>query len=487
MAIPLHKRRKVADFDPVRDGKTITQFCKELGISRQTYINIKNRVAQKGRSGIVPDSTAPKNPARKFDDTDKVAVVNARQHLMEQGLDYGPWSIYYYLFDSIGPERTPSRSTIASWLHELGFVDANARKRPRSSYKRFARDFVGELWQIDGLVYRLFDHAHTQVTIYQIIDDASRFDVGTKAFPLPENGTDARAVLAEAFATYGKPQEILSDNGEAFATYHRGHLSATELWLASEGVLAIAGFAATTQGKDERSHRTLTQFLDVRHPVSLAEVNTYLAEYRHVYNERRRHQSLLVGKMHITPRQAFDTFPKATPPTHPLDPDAIWARVVAYNKAHNPQTAAFAVINGPGEAATSPETNTDDMAAQHDLPPTDTPTLTMPVKQSTNAWGIPNELRVSKDGVARVCNYGLYIGLRFKNRLLYAAVTAENVAEFYTAHDGEFLFSVPLPITLTHRPPGGQININLVKGMKHRQPPRLNPNLSKPRPKRRKP
>ncbi|MCQ4619612.1 transposase, partial [Corynebacterium sp. CCUG 59401] len=316
MAIPLHKRRKVADFDPVRDGKTITQFCKELGISRQTYINIKNRVAQKGRSGIVPDSTAPKNPARKFDDTDKVAVVNARQHLMEQGLDYGPWSIYYYLFDSIGPERTPSRSTIASWLHELGFVDANARKRPRSSYKRFARDFVGELWQIDGLVYRLFDHAHTQVTIYQIIDDASRFDVGTKAFPLPENGTDARAVLAEAFATYGKPQEILSDNGEAFATYHRGHLSATELWLASEGVLAIAGFAATTQGKDERSHRTLTQFLDVRHPVSLAEVNTYLAEYRHVYNERRRHQSLLVGKMHITPRQAFDTFPKATPPTH---------------------------------------------------------------------------------------------------------------------------------------------------------------------------
>jgi len=79
----------------------------------------------------------------------------------------------------------------------------------------------------------------------------------------------------------------------------------------------------------------------VRHPVSLAEVNTHLAEYRHVYNERRRHQSLLVGKMHITPRQAFDTFPKATPPTHPLDPDQVWARVVAYNHAHNPQAAAF--------------------------------------------------------------------------------------------------------------------------------------------------
>ena len=109
MAIPLHKRRKVADFDPVRDGKTVTQFCKELGISRQTYHNIKNRIAQKGRAGIVPDSTAPKNPFKKFDEADKIAVVHARQQLMEQGLDYGPWSIYYFLFDTPSPQPCPSR------------------------------------------------------------------------------------------------------------------------------------------------------------------------------------------------------------------------------------------------------------------------------------------------------------------------------------------------------------------------------------------
>ena len=188
-------------------------------------------------------------------------------------------------------------------------------------------------------------------------------------------------------------------------------------------MLALSGFAPTTQGKDERSHRTLTQFLDARHPVSLAEVNTYLAEYRHVYNERRRHQSLLVGKMHITPRQAFETFPKALSPTQPLDPDQVWARVLAYNKAHNPQ-AANEVRNGPGEAATSPETSTDDMAASHGIPGTDTPTLTVPTTQSTNDWGIPDTLRVSKDGVVRVCSYGLYIGLRFKNRELYCCARA---------------------------------------------------------------
>lgn len=128
-----------------------------------------------------------------------------------------------------------------------------------------------ELWQIDAVVYRLFDVAHTQVTIYQVIDDASRFDVGTKAFTLPENGLDARTALNEAFARYRKPQEILSDNSEAFATYHRGRLSATEVCLAEQGVMAIAGFAPTTQGKDERAHRTLVQFLDARALKTFAE------------------------------------------------------------------------------------------------------------------------------------------------------------------------------------------------------------------------
>lgn len=76
-----------------------------------------------------------------------------------------------------------------------------------------------------------------------------------------------------------------------------------------------------------------------------------------------------------------------------------------------------------------------------------------------NHWDIPDQLCVSKDGVVRVCGLGFYIGLRFKNRRLYSTVTADNVAKFYTSHDGEFLFSVPLLIRLSHRLPGGQINI----------------------------
>lgn len=208
-----HLRKKTADFDPVASWVTVKQFCKDNGISRQTYFNTKKRITERRRVGILPDSTAPKNPKRLYDHTMRSLVIESRTILKDQGRDYGPWSIYYYLLDDKGIEDPPTRSTIAQWLHDAGVVDTNARKRPRSSFRRFQRDTVNELWQIDGFVYRLFDHDHTQVTVYQVIDDASRFDVGSQAFAAAENGNDARRVLSAAFEAYGLPQEILSDNG----------------------------------------------------------------------------------------------------------------------------------------------------------------------------------------------------------------------------------------------------------------------------------
>ena len=59
MAIPITLRKKIADFDPIREGITVQQFCKNIGVSKQTYYNIKARIAERGRAGIVPDSTAP--------------------------------------------------------------------------------------------------------------------------------------------------------------------------------------------------------------------------------------------------------------------------------------------------------------------------------------------------------------------------------------------------------------------------------------------
>lgn len=482
MALPLSVRKRIADHDPVVDGRTVKQFCRDEGISRQTYSNIKKRIADRGRAGLLPDSTAPKKPHRVYDDTVAAAIVDARKSLKCKGMDYGPWSIYYYLIDTVGLHPAPSRATIASKLAQLGLAEANARKRPRKSYRRFARDNANELWQIDGLVYRLFDVAHTQVTIYQLIDDATRFDVGSLAYPNSENGLDARTTLTTAFAAYGVPQEVLSDNGEAFATYHRGSLSVTEQWLASQGVLAIAGWAPTTQGKDERSHQTLIKYLDARTPTTIHEVNTIISDYRNWYNHTRRHQSLIVNKMHITPGQAWESWPRASPPTTPISEEKQWERIAVFApERYLTRTEIHQV--GPVGAATPTGTTASAHNPTSEVLAADTTTLSTDPPTIQNLWGIAEEIVIDRWGCLSITGTRLYIGTRYKNRRVNAHVSPDDIAEFFTAHDGEFLFSVPLPLVVNKKSTS-QLNINHVKGFQHRNPPKLMPNLSNPRPKR---
>ncbi|SDZ58945.1 Integrase core domain-containing protein [Saccharopolyspora shandongensis] len=60
-----------------------------------------------------------------------------------------------------------------------------------------------------------------KVCILQILDDHSRLDVGTYAAS-SENGEETWAALQQAFAGYGAPVRVLTDNGLAFSGKHRG-------------------------------------------------------------------------------------------------------------------------------------------------------------------------------------------------------------------------------------------------------------------------
>ena len=65
-----------------------------------------------------------------------------------------------------------------------------------------------------------------------------------------------------------------------------------------------------TQGKIERYHRTLKQWLSARPPASsIDELNEQLAEFQHVYNEERPHRAL--GRR--TPGEAYRAKGKALP------------------------------------------------------------------------------------------------------------------------------------------------------------------------------
>lgn len=174
-------RRKIIEFDPgLPDSPSIAQFCTQLGISRPSYYKVKRRYLAEGSKALNPHSRARKTSSKVHGDQTRDAVLLIRKRLARAGWDHGPQSIWFEGVDtSEFGEITPSVATIGRILSAAGVTKTNPRKRPRRAWMRFARSYPMELWQLDGLEYRLFDQDGTKVLIYQLLDDGTRFDVGT--------------------------------------------------------------------------------------------------------------------------------------------------------------------------------------------------------------------------------------------------------------------------------------------------------------------
>ncbi|GAA4385678.1 hypothetical protein GCM10023152_36630 [Agromyces bauzanensis] len=194
-------RAAIMNYDPTQPrALSVIGFCRSLKISRSVFYKIRARAAHESTAALHPRSRAPKTPARRYGQQVVNELVRIRKQLKADGWDYGPRSIYYEaaLDDEFPGGNVPSVATIARLLAAVGQVDASPKKRPKSSYIPFVRATVMSLWQLDAFEYEL---ASGQiVTVYQLLDDASRYDVGTDAFARHENSADAKDVLGRAIA-----------------------------------------------------------------------------------------------------------------------------------------------------------------------------------------------------------------------------------------------------------------------------------------------
>lgn len=342
-------RRQIIAYDPSDPAApSISAFCRSLGISRPSFYTVRDRYRAEGNAALNPRSRAPKQPARRFDEHTARAVLGVRQRLTADGWDAGPKSIWWVCVDEeiFDEGSQPSVSTIARILAEAGVVVKNPRKRPRSSYLRFQRGAAMELWQLDAFEFRLFDHdleaEGTKITIYQLVDDSTRFDVGTTACALPENGEDAVTVVTVAMDTFGVPQQLLSDNGSAFNLARRGSVARLQFTLADRGCLGITGqfSSPTTQGKNERSHQTLQRVLKARKPATLEQAQEMVHDYRMYYNDRRHHQSLPAN---MTPSQAWQASEHRPSDATPIAHADLIARAKTY------KDRAIAATAQPGD------------------------------------------------------------------------------------------------------------------------------------------
>ena len=417
-------RAMIINFDPSQpDSLSVAEFCKSVRISRSVFYKIRGRARSESTAALHPRSRAPKQPARRHWPAVVNELVRIRKQLKADGWDYGPRSISFEaaLSESFPGGAVPSVATIARLLAAVGQVDASPRKRPRSSYIPFVRATAMALWQLDAFEYALV--GGQVATIYQLLDDATRFDVGSDAFERNENSADARRVLERAIDTYGAPQELLSDNSSAFNQLRQGRIGSVEIFLASRGTMPISGIPGkpTTQGKNERSHQTLLRFLDANTPGTLQQLRSRIATFRDHYNNRHPHQAL----NDATPRAAWDLL-EHTPATEPISLMVLEAKASEYLQVRRARQGdlhrAGLTITKTGQVIADDTLTTIDRASDQSI------------------------VEVTRDN-RQVYYQGLHVSLpaSYADREYFRTITD---TEFMLTDPGtgEIMFSFPLPL-----------------------------------------
>jgi hypothetical protein len=211
----------------------------------------------------------------------------------------------------------PARSTINRILARHDKLERNPKKRPRSSWRRFAYARPRDCYQQDGTEVVLADGI-TKAVIFDVLDDCTRYLVACVAHP-GETAQGAIDAAERAVHEHGPPALWLTDNGTAFTARliqpGKG-ISAFTRVVTSYGTRLIhaSPYHPQTCGKVERHHQTLKKWLGSQPaPATIQELQALLDAYREYYNNRRH--SALPRRM--TPAQAWAAADSLGGPTSP--------------------------------------------------------------------------------------------------------------------------------------------------------------------------
>ncbi|MFH1451794.1 MAG: DDE-type integrase/transposase/recombinase [archaeon] len=194
-----------------------------------------------------------------------------------------------------GAEKIENFVNLSHWsinkiLNKHKLVDSPKRKKKRIKYIRFQRKHPNSLWQIDHSQQKIKDK-----WVISVVDDCSRKSL---AFAVTNIVTTdiVLNLIDKLIKTYGKPKQILTDNGSAYGL--KSKHSRFDRKLRKWGIEHIRGsvYSPTTQGKVERLFQTFKR--------EFRFCNENIELWRMNYNHFRPHTSL----ENKTPDEVYNDF-----------------------------------------------------------------------------------------------------------------------------------------------------------------------------------
>jgi transposase InsO family protein len=305
------------------ENRPVAEVARAYGVARSWIYTLLARYQAEGEAAFEPRSRQPKTSPAAISANTVELIVALRKDLAGRGLDAGPHTIAWHLRHH--HQLTVSPATISRYLTRRGLVTPEPRKRPKSSYLRFAAELPNECWQSDFTHYRLTrpdGRPGGDTEILAWLDDHSRLILHLTAHRRVTGPVVLQAFRATA-AEHGLPASTLTDNGCVYTTRlagGRGGRNGFEHELRRLGVRQKNGKPnhPQTQGKVERLWQTLKKWLAAQQPqpADIAGLQALLDAFTSYYNTRRPHRSL---PHRSTPATAYTARPKAAPASRTAD------------------------------------------------------------------------------------------------------------------------------------------------------------------------
>jgi len=339
----MKKSKKESNREEAREfrhnrGLSIKELASHYGKSERTiYRWLNNR--NKKNSPDQQNQKIKHKRVRKYPPEIFTRIVEFKKEIPQRSAP-----IVWKLLKKEFPNTTPSLSTIYKYFHEQGLVYKN--RNQRQGYIKFERSKPNDLWQIDIAGVQTVGHLE-KLYLIALLDDNSRFIVAAEYFK-DQKGINVIKVIRNAVLAYGRPNQILADNGTQFKNLI-GELGTKYTKLLE--ILNIKPIFAKpnhpqTKGKLERWFGTVKQMFlgEARFKVkqnpdyTLTDFNQIFKNWVEWYNTEKPHRSMPGNNPPI--KRYFDTEDRFF---RPLQANVNWNRwlheieqrkVNKYNEIH---------------------------------------------------------------------------------------------------------------------------------------------------------
>lgn len=285
-----------------RQEKSMSQLCREYGISRKTGYKWRNREA--AMETMEDRSRAPHHVRNKTPEEIERKVLEVREKYPVMGA-----AKIHRVLKNQGETDIPCPRTINNIMNRHGKISREASEEA-TPYQRFEMTEPNEMWQMDFKGHFGLGNGERCHPL-NILDDHSRFLLCSDACR-NETLEEITESIKRIFREYGLPKSILCDNGNPWGTAQESGFTKFEVWMMELGILVkhIRIKHPQSQGKIERFNKSLQREYLRQHIITdMDDAQKKLDTYRKEYNYERPHHSLNLA----TPGSVYQKSPQKMP------------------------------------------------------------------------------------------------------------------------------------------------------------------------------